>query len=103
MSLVPFSVYEHLSKEELLLERKQQFDNWKNFFFEPSENELGLANQARDPILESWARCREYKDINPMIEGSVRNLSDDEIKELRQQSEIFQMAQPIISYFQIML
>lgn len=83
MSLVPFS--NPISKNDIVLFRKKFHENWKNFFFHPTEVEKQPTSltEVRDVILESWHRCKQMKDLNPMIQGSIKNISDRELNDRR--------------------
>lgn len=97
MSLVPFS--NPVSKNDIDLFRKKYHEKWENFFFNP----LQLGQQpvelieVRDIILQSWNRSKQYKHLNPMIPGSVKNISDEELNEIREKSEVFHLAQPVLN------
>lgn len=96
MSLIPFTVYEQLSKNDLWYARKQQYNHWKNFLLHSAKENHSFAKKPRDPILQSWRRCQTYDDLNPLIDGSVKNFSDEKIKALRKQNEVYQLAYPIL-------
>ncbi|WP_423801753.1 sigma-54-dependent Fis family transcriptional regulator [Neobacillus sp. SAB-20_R2A] len=96
MSLVPFS--DPVSKNDIVLFRKKYHEKWENFFFNtcqisqhPTEF-TGL----RDVVLESWNRSKQYDDLNPMIQGSVKNISGEELKEKKENNEVFHLAQPVL-------
>ncbi len=96
MSLVPFS--DLVSKNDIVLLRKKFHEKWENFFFNPfqiGQQPLELI-EVRDVILQSWNRTKQYKDLNPMIQGSVKNISDEELKEIRGKNEVFHLAQPVL-------
>ncbi|MEH7416484.1 sigma-54-dependent Fis family transcriptional regulator [Neobacillus drentensis] len=96
MSHVPFT--DLVSKEDIVLHRRKFHEGWKNFFFSPFQIEQQPTEklEVRDVILQSWNRSKQYKDLNPMIQGSVKNISDVELKEIREKSEAFHLAQPVL-------
>jgi transcriptional regulator of acetoin/glycerol metabolism len=96
MSLVPFS--EPVSKNDINLLRKKYHEKWRDFFFNPFQFEQQPAEltEVRDVILQSWNRSKQYKDLNPMIQGSVKNISDEELKEIRGRNDVFHLAQPVL-------
>ncbi len=96
MSLVPFS--NPVSKNDINLLKIKYRENWESFFFNPSQirEQPTELTEVRDVILQSWNRCKQYKDLNPMIQGSVKNISDAELKEIRKQNELFHLAQPVL-------
>ncbi|MGM0904487.1 MAG: sigma-54-dependent Fis family transcriptional regulator [Bacillota bacterium] len=97
MFQVPFSIYKPLSKNDATLLRKKHFEKWENFFFHSFEMEQQPAEitEVREVILQSWNRSKEYEDLNPMIQGSVKNISDEELK-IRKENEVFQLIQPVL-------
>lgn len=96
MSLVPFSTL--VSKHDIDLFRRKSHEKWKNFFFNPSQFEKRPSEltEVREVILQSWNRSKQYKDLNPMIQGSVKNIPDAELLEIRNNHEVFQLAQPVL-------
>src|SRR4051794_38265625 len=96
MSLVPFS--DLVSKNDIDLLKKKFHEKWKDFFFDPIQirQQPTELTEVRDVILQSWNRSKRYKDLNPMIQGSVKNISDEELKEIRGKSEVFHLAQPVL-------
>ncbi|MCM3726632.1 sigma-54-dependent Fis family transcriptional regulator [Neobacillus cucumis] len=96
MSLVPFS--DPVSKNDIVLLRKKFHEKWKDFFFNPFQigQQPAELTEVRDVILQSWSRSKQYKDLNPMIQGSVKNISDEELKEIRGKNEVFDLAQPVL-------
>lgn len=98
MSHVPSSIYQPLTKNEVILLRKKQYKKWEDYFLNP--NQIGQKpkelTEVRDIILQSWNRSKEYQDLNPMIEGSVKNISDQELKEIRGKNEVFLLAEPVL-------
>jgi sigma-54 dependent transcriptional regulator, acetoin dehydrogenase operon transcriptional activator AcoR len=96
MSLVPF--LDPISKNDIVLLRKKFHEKWKNFFFNPLQigQQPSEITEVRDVILQSWNRSKQYKDLNPMIQGSVKNISDEELKEIRGKNEVFHLAQPVL-------
>lgn len=96
MSLVPFS--DLVSKNDIVLLRKRFHDEWKNFFFNPLqiEQQSTELTEVRDVILQSWNRSKQYNDLNPMIQGSIKNISDEDLKEIRGENEVFHLAQPVL-------
>ncbi|MCM3588378.1 sigma-54-dependent Fis family transcriptional regulator [Mesobacillus maritimus] len=94
---IPFSVYKPLSKNDATLLRRKHYEKWENFFFNSFEFEQQPAEttEVRDVILQSWNRCKEFEDLNPMIQGSVKNISDEELK-TRQENEVFQLVHPVL-------
>jgi transcriptional regulator of acetoin/glycerol metabolism len=98
MSLVPLSVYQQFSSKDIYLLRKKQYKKWEQFFFNPlpmGQHSVEIS-EVRDIILQSWNRCKEYKDLNPMIPGSVKNISDEKLKETRKHNEVYHLSQPIL-------
>jgi len=81
MSLVPFS--NPVSKNDINLLKIKYRENWESFFFNPSQirEQPTELTEVRDVILQSWNRCKQYKDLNPMIQGSVKNISDAELRQ----------------------
>jgi transcriptional regulator of acetoin/glycerol metabolism len=98
MSIVPVSVYQQLGKNDIPLLRKKQFEKWEQFFFSPVQLDQHPVElpEVRDVILQSWNRCKEYEDLNPMIQGSVKNISDAKLKEIREKNGVFHLAQPVL-------
>ncbi len=96
MSLVPFS--DPVSKNDIVLLRKEFHEKWKNFFFNPFQigQQHTELTEVRDVILQSWNRSNQYKDLNPMIQGSVKNISDEGLKEIRETNEVFHLAEPVL-------
>ena len=46
-------------------------------------------------ILQSWNRSKENEELNPMIPGSMKNISDENLKEAIKKNEVFRLAQPV--------
>ncbi|MGG7621947.1 sigma-54-dependent Fis family transcriptional regulator [Bacillus coreaensis] len=92
MSLLPLSTYPSLSKDDLILLRKNHFEKWEEFF----SNQSSTLPEVRDVIFQSWNRCKEYEELNPMIQGSIKNVTDEKLKELRTENELFHLAKPIL-------
>ena len=65
------------------------------FLFLQQSTEL---TDVRDVILQSWNRSKEFKDLNPMIPGSIKNISDDKLKEIRGKNEVFHLSQPVLKH-----
>lgn len=98
MSNVPYSVYQPLTKNDVILLRKKQYEKWEHYFLNPIQigQQPTEVTEVRDIILQSWNRSKEYQDLNPMIEGSVKNISDEVLKEIRGKNEVFHLAQPAL-------
>lgn len=96
MPLVPF--LDPVSKNDIVLLRKKFHEKWRNFFFNPLQigQQPTEVTEVRDVILQSWNRSKQYKNLNPMIQGSVKNISDVELKEIREKNEVFHLAQPVL-------
>ncbi|MDQ1002674.1 transcriptional regulator of acetoin/glycerol metabolism [Neobacillus niacini] len=98
MSIYPLWVYEQIPKNTIYFHKERQYKNWQNYLLDSKQNENQLAElpETRDIILHSWDRCKANKDLNPLIEGSIKNITDDKLKEIRDRNEVFQLAQPIL-------
>ena len=98
MSLIPFSDYLPVSKNDIALFKNKYHEKWKSFFFNPFQigQQPTELIEVRDVILQSWNRSKQYEDLNPMIPGSIKNISDEELKEIRGKNEVFHLAQPIL-------
>lgn len=96
MSIVPASLYDRLNTADIPLVKQKLFETWQHYFLNGSQIEIQERNELRDIVLQSWKRCQEYRDIHPMIMGSVKNLSDDKLKDLRKNDEIYYLAQPVL-------
>jgi sigma-54 dependent transcriptional regulator, acetoin dehydrogenase operon transcriptional activator AcoR len=98
MSIYPLWVYEQVPKNTIYFHKERQFKNWQNYFLhsKQDENQLAELPDTRDVIINSWDRCKEYKDLNPLIEGSIKNITDEKLKEIRDRNEVFHLAQPIL-------
>jgi transcriptional regulator of acetoin/glycerol metabolism len=96
MSLVPSPVYQQLSKNDVFNIRKKQYKKWEHFFFDEMGLQSAELSEVRDVIIQSWNRCKEYEDLNPMIQGSVKNIPDEKLNEIREKNEVFHLAQPVL-------
>ncbi|MDM5339085.1 sigma-54-dependent Fis family transcriptional regulator [Fictibacillus enclensis] len=56
----------------------------------------GESLDVRDVILQSWTRSKENKDLNPLFQGSVKNIKDMELKELMERNDVYRFAQPLL-------
>ena len=97
MSNVPLSVYKTLYKDDIFVQRKKLYEEWEKFLVSSSHpsNEVTTFS-IRDKILESWNRSKDFKDLNPKNNGSVKNVSDMKLKELIMYNELYSIAHPII-------
>ena len=99
MSLLPQSIYQPLSEHELSLLRKTQYEKWEHFLLktlQTDQPQVGIDVDVRDVILQSWIRSQENKDLNPLIQGSVKNISDIELIEMRESNDVYHFAQPVL-------
>ena len=98
MSYVPYSIYQPLSKNDVVLQKEKHYEKWEHFFLNPFEIEQQPTEltDVREVILQSWNRSKEFEDLNPMIPGSVKNISDDKLKEIRGKNDVFHLAQPVL-------
>src|SRR3954451_20987739 len=98
MSHIPLTIYQPLSKNDAALLRRKHYEKWEHFFFNSFqiEQQPTELTEVRDVILQSWNRSKEFEDLNPMIQGSVKNISDEELREMRKKSEVFHLVQPVL-------
>lgn len=95
MSFVPSPVYQHLPKDDVFLLRRKQYKKWEHFFFDQMDPPAEMP-EVRDVILQSWNRCKKYENLNPMIQGSVKNIPDEKLNEIKETNEVFHLAKPVL-------
>ncbi|MCH6267534.1 sigma-54-dependent Fis family transcriptional regulator [Neobacillus citreus] len=95
--MVPPSVYKPI-KDNIFLLREKNYQTWERFFFKQKiqEQQHGELTETRDVIIQSWNRCKQYEDLHPLIPGSVKNISNEQLKEARVKNNFYHLAQPVL-------
>lgn len=98
MSHIPLSIYQPLSKNDAALLRRKHYEKWEHFFFNSNqiEQQPKEITEVREVILQSWNRSKEFEELNPMIPGSVKNITEEELKEIREKNEVFHFVLPLL-------
>ncbi|BCJ85608.1 sigma-54-dependent Fis family transcriptional regulator [Effusibacillus dendaii] len=97
MSIIPVSIYKQVNEADVVSIRDKLFEIWrKQLFEEQKDGHLSSKDSIiRDLVLQSWERCKDYR-LNPLIQGSTKNLSEHRLIDLQKSNEVLSLAKPII-------
>lgn len=101
MSMVPSYVYQDSQNRGVYHAKERLLRVWEEYLYRGNRDIQQDIHHVhpefveRDFIIDSWQRCLQY-DVKPTDAGSIKNLPDDMLEELRKMDPTFQMALPII-------
>lgn len=93
---VPSMVYNSVSKNEITNYREKLFEQWVQQVVNPVRDEEYNDSVVRSLVIDSWKRSKSYDELDPMHHGSIKSVSDAELKVLVEMSNLHQIAKPIL-------
>lgn len=96
MSFVPMSNYHQQEQNKLPVDQKKQAEIWERFFIQSNNSFSDEELKIRHEVYRSWERSKSYNEIHPLIEGSIKNIPDSDLQEIRKVNEVYRSADPIL-------